>query len=51
MDERAPVELPVLLIMLGRGLSARQLQEIREGHTGPVRHWNGTGTLTRSSMC
>jgi len=32
-----PSELPVLLIMLGRGLSARQLQEVCEGHTGPVR--------------
>lgn len=32
-----PSDLPVLLIMLGRGLSARQLQEIREGRTGPVK--------------
>jgi hypothetical protein len=31
-----PSDVPVLLIMLGRGLSARQLREISEGHTGPV---------------
>jgi hypothetical protein len=31
-----PSDLPVLLIMLGKGLSAPQLQEISEGHVGLV---------------
>jgi hypothetical protein len=31
-----PSDLPILLIMLGKRLSTRQLQEICEGHTGPV---------------
>jgi hypothetical protein len=31
-----PHELPVLLVMLGEGLTARQLGQIRDGHAAPV---------------
>jgi hypothetical protein len=31
-----PFDLPVLLIMLGEGLTARQLEQIRDGHGAPV---------------